>query len=121
VKHFIIGALVFSSFFVSGCATRSVAVHEPRATKAEIDAAMHKYVACIARTVPTLDDGISDASTVAAAAFASCHQAWSVMEATEIRGENKAFVSAYLRTMQNHELAFPTTVVLSMRAKERVK
>ena len=74
----------FSALLATACATPQQASPPPSELKARADDAMRLQALCAARTVPEVDDGISDAQSVALALALRCSREY--QQATEAFG-----------------------------------
>ncbi|WP_334037250.1 hypothetical protein [Burkholderia gladioli] len=74
-------AILATAFLLAGCASADQPMHH--ATKAESDTATKAYLDCATQQIATLDDGISDARTIAAGAAAACTAEYRAMSATD--------------------------------------
>jgi hypothetical protein len=100
----IIGALVLAS-----CST-------PPATEQEKNEAVSLYIECLAKAIPAMDDGRSDAQTIALAARSRCYNAYRTARETFVRHHSPGSQAAFVREGEN-DLSFETAAVLDLRAR----
>lgn len=104
-------------FFLLGCASQ----HPPRieASPEEIQTRYRDYANCLVPRVKQIDDGISDARTIASGAVGACPQQWENFFRTLTLAENDA-VKRTLRGKQTQmQIDMALTVVLQIRASTR--
>jgi hypothetical protein len=82
MKH--LGIYLLAPLLLTACLATSPESPMPLGTKQDSDVAMRAYQSCTRVQAATLDDGISDANTVASAVYAACSQ--------EARASKEAFI-----------------------------
>ncbi len=107
-----IAALVFS-VLVCGCATR------PAATDAEKTSAMQDFVACSYETAKRLDDGMSDASTIALAVEPNCRSQFQRTKDLQAQAMNPEAARMFNAKADDAELGLVTQIVLKERRNIR--
>ena len=83
------------------------------------DAAVQRFGECVAREAPALDDGISDARTVGAAAASACHAEADAMTQAYTVGMSPAGRETYRSRLKGLTVDLATRTVLSIRAARR--
>lgn len=69
------GAILLVALLAAGCSSaprQPPQPQQPRASSAQMQAVLIPYMNCLARAEPTMDDGVSDARSIAAALRDSC-------------------------------------------------
>jgi hypothetical protein len=107
-----IAALV-SSVLVCGCATR------PAATDAEKTLAMQDFVACSYETAKRLDDGMSDAATIALAVEPNCRSQFQKTKDLQAQAMNLETSRMFNAKADEAELGLVTEIVLKVRRDTR--
>jgi len=100
------------ALLVAACAT-------PEASKEEKDAASSQYVACLAKTAPTYDDGRSDASTIGLAVYNSCRREFQAWLDVSAKGMSPGARQMFYERMEKRGPEAATQVVLKRRAALR--
>lgn len=95
----------------------SQAASEPKASKSDKEAATSAYVDCVIREVREIDDGRSDARTIAMAVRSLCRSAYLRSINVQTQGESVAYKRAYYQEAQNGDLELATTAVLRGRSQ----
>ena len=90
---------------------------EPQASKSEKEAATSTYVDCVLREVGDLDDGRSDARTIAMAVRGLCRSAYLRSLNVHTQGESAAYKRGYYQEAQNSDIELATTAVLRWRSQ----
>lgn len=104
-------AVLIASF--AGCATSQPV--EPPASEAERDAAVVAYMNCLIPFAKKLDDGRSDAKTIAQAMRGACSREVGTVYETMSRGENNAVKLGMWQGMSSIEESSAVQVVLATR------
>lgn len=87
----------------------------PRASEAEIDAAMSDYVSCLDKAAEELDDGKSDVASIALAIEPMCAEQFSRATETYGRGMDPTDV-LYRDIVQGRQMQLATNAVLNVRS-----
>lgn len=82
-------------------------------------AARTAFITCMRVRVPKLDDGISDASTIAAAVRVSCPDEWNLYAALLHQGRSAALYDAIEKGAEDGQRELALVVVLETREKRR--
>jgi hypothetical protein len=105
--------LIIASACVAGCSSAPQAIE---ATEQEKDDAATAWISCLAASAEDMDDGISDASTVAVAVAAMCHSEFLASRETFSRGMNAPTRTMFERGAGDMEIENATIAVLKARA-----
>jgi len=104
-----------STILVLGC-LGSCTHSAPPASEAEKTAALTDYVNCVDKAVQQLDDGKSDASTIALGAGSNCAAQYSWSISVTGSGMNPAEFVLYREKMQRDQVQITIGIVLRARA-----
>ena len=85
------------------------------------DLARRSWLACLVDSVRSLDDGISDAQTIARAVVPACSPKWQEFRAYKLRAEPKEQRSALMEATEGTEERVALTVVLASRKADARK
>ena len=105
-----VGAVLFLALAACGSAT------PPPASTAEMDAVTTALSNCLGQAAERLDDGKSDAATIALAMQPMCATQFSQFEEANGRTLNPAAYNLYLAKVRPHRLEVATGIVLRVRA-----
>lgn len=110
IKH--IGVFAAMALALSGCVDRPVATQEQQ------DSARRAYISCLRMRVAELDDGVSDAASVALAASGVCGPEY--QRAIDAAGSdlNPAARRIFEARMEDKRVSLATATVLQMRRAE---
>lgn len=92
----------------------------PTASKAEQQAADEAFYKCVETNANAMDDGRSDASTVAAVVRSACKEQYGRSLAVAARGLSPAAQQSVFRDMRNADLEYAVKTVLRLRQQKRI-
>lgn len=90
----------------------------PPASKAEEQAADEAFYSCIETNAKAMDDGRSDASTVAAVVRSACKEQFGRSLAVSARALSPAAQQAFFRSMQGKDFEYAIRTVLRLRRQK---
>lgn len=107
----------------AGCATANQGVspsqpvmYEARATESEKEAAVAAHVACLYKAAREMDDGRSDARTIATAVRSTCRSLYNRSLNVWSQGQSTYFKQEFHTRNQNNDIDMATTAVVRTRA-----
>lgn len=117
-------ALGLSLFGVAaGCATSNQSTpisqperYEARSSQSEKEAATGAHIDCLYKAAREMDDGRSDARTIATAVRTTCRSLYNRSLKVWIQGENPQVKRDFYARSQNDDVDLATTVVVRTRA-----
>lgn len=102
---------------LAACATTSASTSA--ANKIEETAALNAFDDCITKRAKALDDGKSDATTVALVVRSGCREQYGRWLAISARGLSPSAQQTFFRSMQGNDLEFAVKTVLAERRRTR--
>jgi hypothetical protein len=88
-------------------------------TAADEDTAMKAVVTCFYKSAGQLDDGTSNATSVAIGLESSCANEWNISVSVQARNMNWQTQKLFRERMETQELQVATQIVLDERANTR--
>ena len=92
----------------------------PPASKAGVQAADEAFYNCVETNAKAMDDGRSDASTVAAVVRSACKEQYGRSLAVSARALSPAAQQDFFRSMQGKDFEYIIKTVLRLRQQKRI-